>query len=459
MPDHYFGGGSSQTTIAPPVLVAMLLAIALIWFLPRKYVFVPFLLVAILAPMENQIVVAGVHLFVLRIIILAGLCRVFVMKYISGRPVLAARWNKVDQFFFLWAICHACAGMLLWGEAQAAVNQIGFLWTNLGGYVLIRSLIQDEDDTRRAIITLAAIVFVISALMVQEQHAHRNLFGWIGGSSVPEVRDGRIRSQGPFAHALLAGSFGATCVPLFVWLWHQAKLKWMAAVGVVSSGVMAITAACSTPILACLAGILAVGTWPLRRNLRAIRWGLVSLLVLLELVMKAQVWFLIAHIDVTGSSSGYHRAMLIDTFVRHTGDWWLLGTKDAFNWGWDMWDTCNQFVQEGENGGLFTLVCFIAVIVFCFKRMGAALALRDSSNRKRWSIWFFGCALFANIVAFFGIAYFDQTQILWLLLLACIITATSSPATPLMRKHALNLRVTDEDPVEPPFEHRLVNLL
>jgi hypothetical protein len=52
--------------------------------------------------------------------------------------------------------------------------------------------------------------------------------------------------------------------------------------------------------------------------------------------MKAPVWFLIARIDLAGGSSGYHRAMLIDTFLRHFGDWWLLGTKDAFSWGWDM---------------------------------------------------------------------------------------------------------------------------
>ena len=30
----------------------------------------------------------------------------------------------------------------------------------------------------------------------------------------PEIRDGRLRSQGPFAHAILAGSVGAVCAPL-----------------------------------------------------------------------------------------------------------------------------------------------------------------------------------------------------------------------------------------------------
>jgi hypothetical protein len=36
---------------------------------------------------------------------------------------------------------------------------------------------------------------------------------------VLEVRNSTPRAQGPFAHALLAGTFGATLPPLLYWLW------------------------------------------------------------------------------------------------------------------------------------------------------------------------------------------------------------------------------------------------
>ena len=96
-------------------------------------------------------------------------------------------------------------------------------------------------------------------------------------------------------------------------------------VAVVAAVVMVATSASSTPMLALAGAILAILFWPARRNMRVIRWGLVVLLVSLHLVMKAPVWMLINHVDLIAGSSGYHRAMIIDTCVRHFSDWWYRG--------------------------------------------------------------------------------------------------------------------------------------
>ena len=37
--------------------------------------------------------------------------------------------------------------------------------------------------------------------------------------------------------------------------------------------------------------------------------------------------------------------MLVDQCIRHLGDWWLLGVKNFDKWGFDMWDTSNQYVD------------------------------------------------------------------------------------------------------------------
>ena len=97
--------------------------------------------------------------------------------------------------------------------------------------------------------------------------------------------------------------------------------------------------------------------WPLRRNMRTIRrWGMVIFVVSLHMVMKAPVWFAIAHIDIISGNSGWHRAMLIDQLVRHFSDWWLIGVQSTANWAFEMSDQANQFVYEAESGGLITLV-------------------------------------------------------------------------------------------------------
>jgi hypothetical protein len=142
------------------------------------------------------------------------------------------------------------------------------------------------------------------------------------------------------------------------------------------------------------------------------------------------VWFVISHVDIVAGNSSYHRAMLIDTFLRHIGDWWLIGTNDAKNWGWDMWDTSNQFVAEGESGGLITFVCFVLLVSWTFGLIGKARKLVEGDRKKEWFVWFLGVALFTHVVGYFGISYFDQTKFMWYAFLCIVAVSTSSILRP-----------------------------
>jgi hypothetical protein len=151
--------------------------------------------------------------------------------------------------------------------------------------------------------------------------------------------------------------------------------------------------------------------------------------------MKAPVWALIARIDLTGSSSGTHRYMLVDNFMRHFRDWWIVGFKDYNTWGWDMWDLSNQFVAYGLGGGLVTLVLFITVLSRCFSGVGRARRL-VANRSEEWFFWCLGAALFAHVVAFFGMSYFDQMQFALYALLAIISVAVSQVTRPSVQKTA-----------------------
>jgi hypothetical protein len=180
----------------------------------------------------------------------------------------------------------------------------------------------------------------------------------------------------------------------------------------------------STPLLAYVAGMFALCLWPLRDLMRPMRWGIVISLISLHLVMKAPAWALIGRTDVIAGSSGYHRYMLVDQFIRRFGDWWLLGTKTNAEWDFDMWDTANQYVHIGEDAGLFTLLFFVAAIVVSFKYLGIARKASEGNKKQELFFWALGAALFSNVVAFLGIAYFDQTQVAWYALLAMIAATT-----------------------------------
>jgi hypothetical protein len=169
--------------------------------------------------------------------------------------------------------------------------------------------------------------------------------------------------------------------------------------------------------------------WPLRNMLRPIRWGIVLTLVSLHLVMKAPVWELIDRIDVVGGSSGYHRYQLVDQCIRHFSDWWLFGVKDTGAWGWDMWDTANQYVSIADSTGLLPFILFVATLAFGFKAVGVARKASVGNKNRELYFWSLGTAMFANAVGFFGISYWDQTEVVWYAFLAILsATALAVPA-------------------------------
>jgi hypothetical protein len=421
------GGGAAATMLHPAVLIAMLIAVLLILLNPKKYGIASTLFVAFLVPMGQQFVVGGLHVFVLRVVILVALIRSLFSMFFSQARGFPGGLSSFDKIFMCWTFFHVISFLFLFSfTSSALVNQVGFVWDVLGGFFLLRLFIQDEEDIERVIKTFAWIAAISAICMLNERFRFQNVFGFLGGTSiVPEIRDGAVRAQAAFAHPLLAGTFGATLLPLFFLLWHIGKSKAVAVVGILSATTMTICASSSTPLLAYLAGIGAVCFWPFRKHMRLFRWGIAFALLGLNIVMKAPVWYLIAHISLFGSSSSDHRAVLVDAFIRHFSDWWLIGTNAAGTWGWDMWDTSNQYVAEGEGGGLAAFVCFLAMISICFSRIGKARKAVGEDRAKEWYFWFLGAALFAHVVGFFGISYFEQSRVSWFALLIMIVVATA----------------------------------
>jgi hypothetical protein len=422
-----FGGGTVESVLHPNVEIALVVVGLSLFLLPRKYVIVPLLLGLMIIPNGQNLYVGGVHFYTCRIVILLGCVRMLWSKFASHERLLPGGFSTLDKVFVIWASYRAVAGVLQLMQAGAIPNQAGLLLDAAGGYFLFRFLIRTDEDIMRAMKALAIVAVVGAVSMIHEQQTAQNWFGQLGGIRVaPEIRNNRIRSQGFFQHALTAGSFGATMFPLFLWLWVRGRAWFFGLLGAAAAVVMTFTASTSTPIMALMGGIGTMLLWPLRRNLRVIRWGILIAPIFLQLVMKAPFWFVIAHIDLASGSTGWDRAMLIDNFLRHIGSWWLVGTHDNVNWGWDMWDACNQFVAEGFGGGLVCFICFVTMFTLCFKKIGRARRAVAGRLRREWSIWLFGAALFAQVMAYFGIDYFDQTKFVWYLLLVMLATTTSN---------------------------------
>lgn len=422
----HYGGGIPETVLHPVVLAALLVAVACILLLPRRKVIVPLLWIALLVPVGQQVYLGGMHWIILRIVIAAGCVRLLMDKVMDHRRLLPGGMNGVDRAFIVFGIAMGIGPLLLFHTLAAVPSQLAFWLQTFGGYFLLRYLIADEDDIVRMIRAMAPIALTIGLCMLTESIFHVNVFGYFRSIPVePITRDGVVRASASFAHPILAGCLGATLVPFFYWLWRYGGAKVLATCGLLGSLVMVFSSASSTPALALVGGLGALSLWPARKYMREIRWSVVFVVVCLELVMKAQVWFLIARVNVTGSSDGYSRAMLIDTFIRHFWDWWLIGA-DSGKWGYDMWDLSNRYVGVGETGGLVAFIAFIVILVRSFSKLGTLRRRAAGSLRREWLYWSLGAVLFTHVLCFFGVSYFDQTVMMWYAILVIVSAAATS---------------------------------
>ena len=388
---------------------------------------IPFLLFVIFTPFGQQIYVGGFHFFADRILILFGCMRMAGTKMASDEDIVPWGLNPIDKMFIASTIFGAIATVLVFMQMSAVPSQLGVLWDAIGGYFLIRFMIQNEEDVARFIKILAGSMAILAGTMLNEVYRHQNVFGFITGGWGVTEREGAIRAQGPLAGPILAGMFGATAFCLFVWLWKSGKSKAFAVVGIIACTVITVTSHSSTSLLGYLASLIGLSMWFLRKQMRLIRWGIVILIISLHLVMKAPVWFIITHVDLVAGNSGFHRAKVIDDLVRTFGDWWLIGVKSTNSLGWDMWDQANQFVGAGENGGLITLVCFILMISRSFGRLGTARKIADGDTKKEWELYLLGVVLFSYVVSFFGISFSRGAEVYPWYALFAMIAVISSP--------------------------------
>lgn len=428
-PNHLnFGGGVSETIVNPVILVVMLIVGMLMLTLRRRPAVRAFLAAALLISTDHVLLIGGLHFPMLRVLILFGVARIVRDKVTTEQPLFTGGINFIDIAFLSFAVFTAVDGILLWQQTAAVVFQMGNLYSALGAYLILRCFIRDEEDVKYVIRTLAFVAAVIALIMIDEQlTGHNPYYALFGGAYMDKyssvlVRGEHFRATGVFAHPILAGTFGGILMPLFVGLWwYSPKDRRVAAMGALSVAVMPFAASSSTALFGFIGGLVGLCFWPFRRNMRIVRWAIVTVLVSLHLVMKAPVWHLISRIDLSGGSSSYHRFELINQCILHFRDWFWIGTKDYANWGWDMWDLSNQYVGTADTAGIIPFLSFVAIIVFGFKFLGKARKTAARVSRKQeLFIWAFAASLFANVVAFFGIGYFDQTVVAWYAIIVMI---------------------------------------
>lgn len=426
-------GGTTE--IHPLGVAALGLLSGLAILLPRRFAALPIILLLCFIPASQRLVLATVDFTFIRLLMMVVWFRLYMRQ--EFRPIV---WNNLDRAMIAWSLISVLTGTLQGWTLTIFVNRSGIAVDAMMVYFFFRMLIRTHRDLVAIGVQFLFCSFVVAVFFIVENRTSRNLFAMFGG--VPEftdIRDGRLRCQGAFAHAILAGCFWACMIPIYAVHAFLSRGWLLAGAGTLAALAIIGMCASSTPVMALGFGGLAAAAFFIRGSLRWLRWLVIGWLCIMHFVlMKQPVWHLLARVDVVGGSTGWHRFHLVDKFFTYFPEWWQVGTPGTGHWGPGLQDVTNQYVAEGVYGGIFRLAAFALIILFAFAGVSRSMRLPEAGRAYLMATWALGTALFMHCMNFIAVSYFEQIVVEWNMLLAIIGSLTLVPgAAPTQQLSAL----------------------
>lgn len=382
------------------VFLVLLLVASFRWIVPILVAF------ATLVPFSEGFVIVGIELKFIRLLALASLIR------LVGMGQLSFKLNQIDKVYLTWVgvgfiiyiLSHRNGAAFIY-RAGVAVDCV-FLW-------LLARYAFERDWYGVSIRALGIALVVVSASVAAELWTGNNVFDVVGQPNAM-WRDGKMRLYSAFDHPILMGSFFAAVIPLILALWMTKRVTiWMALIALSLALMCVFAAGSSGPIGAMLVGIVAMLGYRLRRLIFPSFWLLMgTLLVLHFFIMENSVWWLLARIDLTGSSTGWHRYWLMEQALNHWDEWILIGTRDITHW--NVWynDVTSMYVLQAISGGGVGLLAFFWLCWKLFTRLENSRVVEPDAIQPLLQ-WALLCSFLTHLASFMSVAYWGQTLVLF----------------------------------------------
>jgi hypothetical protein len=426
-------GGTTQVHALGVAALGLTSLLALL--VPRRWSALPVILLLCFIPAGQRIVIATVDFTFIRL-----LMSVVWLRLILRSEVRQIVWNHLDRAMVLWAGTCVVTGYLLGMTLTILINRLGNAIDAMMVYFFFRLLIRSHADLIVIATQFMVCSFAVAMFFVIENRTTRNMFAVLGGvPEITDVREGRLRCQGAFAHAILAGCFWGALIPFYLLRGWAGRGWLMPLFGVGAALAIVMMCSSSTPIMALAFGMMAGAMWFVRPGLRWLRWLIFLWLNILHWVlMKQPVWHLLARVDIMSGSTGWHRYHLVDKFIANVREWSLFGTMQTGHWGPGLQDVTNQFVAEGVSGGIARFLLFLWIVWLAFAGVSRSMRLPNATSYYRLASWALGTAVFMHCMNFIAVSYFEQIVAEWQMTLAAVASLTLVPgANPALQIAAL----------------------
>jgi len=400
--------------VSPVALIFLVACGTAVFAAPRRWAPLPLLIGCCYMTVGQVIQIGPFNFQLFRMLLGLG-----VMRVVFRGERIEGGLNAIDKLVIAWGAWVFLASFFhKFAPGSGPVFALGAFYNVALPYFLLRIWCRNERELEIMFGAIALLLVPIAITMWIEKTTIYNPFAIFGGVlETPIIREGKVRASGPFAHPILAGTVGATCLPFMIAIWNSRRA--LAMLGIAACLAMVLASASSGPLMSLMLGVFALYMWRFRQFTRFAVPALMVAYILLSLVMSRPPYYILNYIDLTGGSTGWYRAALIESFLAHFHEWWAIGTDWTKHWmpynagpTPAHTDITNQYIAYAILGGLPALALFLAILWRAFCWVGIAAGTRTGvTSRTGFVAWCGGSALFAHATTSISVAYFDQSVV------------------------------------------------
>jgi hypothetical protein len=292
------------------------------------------MLSAVVLPNEVRIDIDGQTLYASRLMGLALLP--VILQRLAKHPIRA---NLCDLVILLATAWMTVAFTAFYGLEQGLVRGGVLTFDAIVPYMVARTSFRDLSDLRRFLVIVSPIVLLVGLSMLVEVLAGRALvrplaaqvFGapinYEGGEAVGRFefnnvrRFGILRAAGPFSHAILAGAFLVSFLPIYL---SSGLRRWPIVIGS-AAAVFAVLSVSSAAILGLVVSLGLLALDRIQRLFDFLSWKLlvpilVALPILIQLVTENGLFVLLGRVTFDPQTAYFRRLI------------WEFGTQSVMNY-------------------------------------------------------------------------------------------------------------------------------
>ena len=403
-------------------LAGLIFFTSLVWAFcaPRKYLIWPVIMIACFISPAQRFAILGLDFHFLRAITLMLLVRILIFRDLKD-----VRLGKAD-LALTGLVAAIVLGTLARGGINPAMTTAGKMIELFCLYFIGRALIRNLDDVRGMLLGVGLLAVPVGISFIVEQYTRYNFFSLFGG--IPEMtvmRDGKLRSQGSFAHPIIAGVFWASFAPMFMAQIFAKQQGFMNIcigwVGFIMCCICAFMTNSSTSIAGILVGLTGWCFYKFRNNLRMIFWITMGFAFIIHMASTRGFHGVIfTRISFISASTGYHRYMLFEGLFNNVPKWFFIGTNNRM-FNRSFIDVTNQYILIALDGGIIALVLQLSLIEMGFKAVGRAL---KASVKRADTLLIFGVGVgyLVAIISFTAVSAYGEAVIPLYMILGIMIS-------------------------------------